>query len=100
MEDDYDLFIDDYKPTKADIIKKINDAIKNGRAATKTPPGLELDVPPEWVDILQNDAAILYDYGEVGWKIMWYNIHSDGPGDGDLIRSWISIRDKRHVAKD
>ena len=51
------------------------------------------------VTILQNDAAILYDYEAVGWKVMWYTTHSNA-GKGDLTRSWISIRDKRHVAKD
>jgi hypothetical protein len=99
MTDDYDLSIEDYKPTRKEIIQIINDTIKKGRAATKTAKGLEIDVPDSWVEVLQNDAAILYDYGEVGWKVMWYQKHSDGPGEGDLIRSWISIRDKRHVAK-
>ena len=99
MEDDYDLFIEDYKPTKADIIREINDAIKNGGDATKTSQGLELDVPDEWVTILENNAAILYDYEAVGWKVMWYTTRSNA-GKGDLVRSWISIRDKRHVAKD
>jgi hypothetical protein len=98
--DDYDLLIEDYKPNRKEIIKIINNAIKSDRAATKTPKGLEIEVPDSWVDVLQNDAAILYDYGKVGWKVMWYQKHTDGPGEGDLIRSWISIRDKRHVAKE
>ena len=61
---------------------------------------MEIDVPDAWVEVLQNDAAILYDYGKVGWKVMWYQTHSEGPGEGDLIRSWISVRDRRHVAKE
>ena len=100
MIDDYDLLIEDYKPNRKEIIKILNDAIKADRAATKTAKGLEIEVPDSWVEVLQNDAAILYDYGKVGWKVMWYQKHSDGPGEGDLICSWISIRDKRHVAKE
>ena len=100
MVDDYDLLIEDYKPTRKEIIKIINNAIKSDRAATKTSKGLEIDVPDAWVEVLQNDAAILYDYGKVGWKVMWYQTHSEGPGEGDLIRSWISVRDRRHVAKE
>jgi len=98
--DDYELLIEDYKPTRKEIIKIINNAIKADRAATKTTKGLEIEVPDSWVEVLQNDAAILYDYGKVGWKVMWYQTHSDGPGEGDLIRSWISVRDRRHVAKE
>ena len=100
MVDDYDLLIEDYKPTRKEIIKIINKAIKSDRTATKTLKGLEIDVPDAWVEVLQNDAAILYDYGKVGWKVMWYQTHSEGPGEGDLIRSWISVRDRRHVAKE
>ena len=100
MTDDYDVFIEDYKPSRKEIIQIINDTSKSDRPATRTAKGLEIDVPDSWVEVLQNDAAILYDYGKVGWKVMWYQKHSDGPGEGDLIRSWISIRDKRHVAKE
>ena len=97
MIDDYELLIEDYEPNRKEIIKKLNDAIKNDRMATKTIKGLEIDVPDSWVEVLQNDAAILYDYG---WKVMWYQIHSEGPGEGDLVRSWISIRDKSTVPKE
>ncbi len=69
MIDDYELLIEDYKPTRKEIIKIINNAIKADRAATKTTKGLEIEVPDSWVEVLQNDAAILYDYGKVGWKV-------------------------------
>jgi len=98
--DDYELFISDYKPTKAEIRREINQKIKKNRQATKTPKGLEIEVSPEWEKILNNDAAILYDYEKHGWKIMWYNRHSDGPAQGKLLRSWLSIKDKRFVTKD
>jgi len=109
MSDEYDVLIDDLfmddskppsKPTAQDIRQAINKEIRLNRAATKTVKGLEIDVPDSWVDVLQNNAAILYDYGPAGWKVMWYQKHSEGPGEGELIRSWISIRDKRHVAKE
>jgi hypothetical protein len=103
--DDYDvyiedLFVEDLKPTKLEMRKIINEAIRNDRAATRTTKGLEIDVKDAWVDVLQSDGSILYDYQKMGWKIMWYNTHSDGPAQGTLIRSWLSIRDKRHIAKE
>mgnify|MGYP005998357233 CR=1 FL=1 len=105
MSDEYDvliddLFMDETTPTAQDIRQAINKKIRSNRAATKTAKGLEIDVPDSWVDVLQNDAAILYDYGAVGWKVMWYQTHSEGPGEGDLIRSWLSVKDKRHIAKE
>ena len=100
MNDKYDLTIEDIKPTREEIRRIINRKIKTNRAATKTVKGLEIDVPDAWVETLQGDAAILYDYGEVGWKVMWYNIHSEGPGEGDLVRSWISIKHERTIAKE
>tara|TARA_R110000824_G_scaffold32427_2_gene104755 strand:- start:130 stop:447 length:318 start_codon:yes stop_codon:yes gene_type:complete len=103
--DDYDVYIDDlfvenHKPTGSEVRKIINEAIKKDRAATKTIKGLEIDVKDSWKDVLHADGSILYDYDEAGWKVMWYNIHSDGPGQGTLIRSWLSIRDTRHLAKE
>jgi hypothetical protein len=97
--EDYEVIIDDFKPSRQEIIKTINKKIKENRADTKTAKGLEIDVPDSWVETLQNDAAILYDYGDHGWKVMWYTTHSNA-GKGDLVRSWISIRDKRHLSKD
>tara|TARA_Y100001970_G_C13852678_1_gene660095 strand:+ start:199 stop:507 length:309 start_codon:yes stop_codon:yes gene_type:complete len=99
--DDFDLFIDDYemKPTKKHIRKIINEEIKINKAATRTPKGLEIDLKPGWEEVLNNDASILFDYEKVGWKVMWMNKHSQGPGRGKLLRSWISIRDRRFVPK-
>ena len=95
-----DLFIEEVKPTKAEIRRIINDSIKKNRAATKTSKGLEIDVKDSWREVLSSDGSILYDYKDYGWKIMWYNTHSDGPGRGTLIRSWLSIRDASHLKKE
>lgn len=104
---DYDIDIDDLFVDELDevelesrIRKHINEQIRMRAAETRTPKGLEIDVPPEWQNLLATKAKILYSYQEAGWKIMWYEKHSQGPGEGDLLRSWISIRDRRFIAKE
>jgi len=100
MEDDYELFIDDYKPDKNEIRRVINHTIENDLPATRTSNGLEIEVLSTWTDVLNNDASILYDYEKTGWKVMWYNRHSGGPSQGKLLRSWLSIRDTRYLSKE
>ena len=100
MEEDYELFIDDYIPDKNEIRRIINHTIENDLPATRTSNGLEIDVPSEWTDILNSDASILYDYEKAGWKVMWYNKHSLGPARGKLLRSWLSIKNTQHFTKE
>jgi len=109
--DDYEILIDDLyleevdateeatRLLKAAIQRTINEAIRADPEQTRTPKGLEMDVCDEWREIMTKDSSILYDYQAIGWKIMWYNTHSLGPGRGDLVRSWISIRDQSFVPK-
>lgn len=101
-KDEYEALVEDLKPTRTEIRKAINKEIKDNPAATRTVKGLEIDVlaRPGWAEVLVKDAAILYDYGKYGWKVMWYQIHSQGPGEGDLLRSWISIRDLKYMSKE
>lgn len=111
-EYDYEVLIDDLdveladldEPaslwTKASIQQAINRAIRERPEDTRTPKGLELEVSQEWRDILSADGSILWDYKKLGWKVMWYNTHSLGPGRGKLLRSWLSFRDQNFISEE
>jgi hypothetical protein len=107
MDEDYKVIIDDLE-IEVDEIAVLENAIKHtiDRALivrveeTQLPGGLEIDVDPEWADVLHNDSSILTDYEEIGWKVMWYNKHSLGPGRGDLVRSWLSFRSEASASKE
>jgi hypothetical protein len=100
-----DLFLEDEKESGDTTLEKtirgiINKALRTRPEDTRSPKGLEVDVLPEWTEILLRNGKIIGSYEAAGWKVIWYNIHSLGPGEGDLIRSWISIRDRRYIAKE
>jgi hypothetical protein len=82
------------KTLKKEIMNTINNAIKNDRQDARTPQGIEVDILPEWRDYLHQDSSIIRSYEKVGWRIVWYNIHSEGPALGDLVRSWFALRPK------
>tara|TARA_R110000824_G_scaffold79466_3_gene200185 strand:+ start:600 stop:929 length:330 start_codon:yes stop_codon:yes gene_type:complete len=99
-----DLFLEDEEVLSDIEIEKaikgtINKALRTRPEDTRSPKGLEIEVPPEWTDVLGRKGKILGGYEDVGWKVMWYNLHALA-GKGNLVRSWISIRDRRYVAKD
>ena len=111
MNNEYDVLIEDLvlPPDKkievANVLKKtisrtINQKLRARSAETRQPKGLEIDVDPEWADILHNDSSILRAYEDAGWKVMWYNRHSLGPGRGDLVRSWLSFRNGASASKE
>jgi len=108
--DEYEVLIEDLdlsedntekmnRALKRTIRHTINARLRSKMMETRTPKGLEIDIPSEWRDILDKDSSILGDYEKIGWKIMWYNKHSLGPGRGDLIRSWLSFRSGTSVSK-
>lgn len=109
--DDYEILIDDLhleetnttkeatRSVKEAIQRTINESLRAEPQQTRTPSGLEIDVPDHWAEILLKDGSILLDYEKMGWKVIWYNIHSLGPATGDLIRSWLSFRDRNFVPK-
>tara|TARA_R110002060_G_scaffold48812_2_gene59784 strand:- start:100 stop:438 length:339 start_codon:yes stop_codon:yes gene_type:complete len=111
MKGEYEVLIEDLNIPEDNTIKvshvlkrtirrTINERLRSNFAETHKEKGLEIDVPPEWVDILLEDSSILRDYDEVGWKVMWYNKHSLGPGRGDLLRSWLSFRSEANASKE
>jgi hypothetical protein len=111
MKNEYEVLIEDLNPPEGNTIKMrhvlkrtirrtINERLRSKLAETRKPKGLEIDVPSEWTDILHKDSSILTDYEEIGWKVMWYNTHSLGPGRGDLVRSWLSFRSEASASKE
>tara|TARA_R110002110_G_scaffold185345_1_gene392397 strand:+ start:281 stop:619 length:339 start_codon:yes stop_codon:yes gene_type:complete len=111
MTDEYEIWIEDLNPpkkkgkknaevSKATIQRVINARLKNSLRETQKAKGLEIEVTEEWTDVLHKDGTILRDYQDIGWKVMWYNIHSLGPGRGDLVRSWLSFRSEANVSKE
>lgn len=98
--DDYDVEISDFddpKITKGQIVKEINKFIRRDMKLARTIKGIEIDVKPEWSDLLLNDGSIIRSYEKAGWKVRWWNIHEDGPARGKLLRSWLCIQDAQYV---
>jgi hypothetical protein len=95
-----DLEISDFEErvtTRSDIVKEINRIIKRDMKMSKTLKGIEIDVKPEWEDLLLKDGSIIRSYEKAGWKVRWWNIHEDGPALGRLLRSWLCIQDAQFV---
>lgn len=96
--DDYDIEISDFdevikRPiTRKDIIKLFNAEIRAKRTDAASAKGIEIDIPPDWEETLLKEYRILDEYKKMGWKVIWYNKHSDGPARGKLLRSWVSFR--------
>ena len=98
--DDYDVEISDFddpKITKGQIVKELNEIIRRDIKLAKTIKGIEIDVKPEWSDLLQEDGSIIRSYEKAGWKVRWWQKHEDGPATGRLLRSWLIFQDADHV---
>ena len=97
-ENDYGIIISDYdKPvTRAAIVLEINKIIKRDMHLSNSDEGIEIDVDPGWDKMLNEDPSIFYDYEKAGWKVIWLNIHSNGPGKGKLKRSWLKITEQKN----
>ena len=113
MSDKYEVLIEDLNPPKekkeskknikvlkGSIQRVINANLKSRVEDTRKVTGLEIEVSEEWTEALHKDGTILRDYQDIGWKVMWYNQHSLGPGRGDLVRSWLSFKDTRYVSEE
>jgi hypothetical protein len=90
--EEYDVEVSDInnpEVTRKEIIKEINANIKKDMKLSRTHKGIQMDVKPEWSDLLLEDGSILRSYEKVGWKVRWYNTHSEGPARGKLLKSWL-----------
>ena len=98
--EEYDVEIsdlDDPKITKGQIVKEINDAVRRNMKLARTLKGIEIDVKPEWYDMLLEDGSIIRSYEKAGWKVRWWEQHEDGPATGKLLRSWLCIQDAQFI---
>jgi hypothetical protein len=83
--------------SKSEIVKEINSIIKRDMKMARTMKGIEMEVKPEWYDLLLKDGSIIRSYEKAGWKVRWYERHEDGPATGRLLRSWLCIQDAQYV---
>ena len=99
---DYSIFLDDLeipeKPaTRSEVIEEINYIIKRDMRQAKSLKGIEIDVKPEWSDLLLKDGSIIRSYEKAGWKVRWWEKHEDGPATGRLLRSWLCFQDAEFI---
>jgi hypothetical protein len=79
------------KKLRKEIMSTINETLKDNMDLSRTPKGIEMDVPYEWNDLLLEDGSIIRAYEKQGWKVRWWQRHSEGPARGKLIKNWFSF---------
>jgi hypothetical protein len=85
------------KELRKEIVSTINQELRNNMKLARTIKGIEIEVRPEWSDLLLKDGSIIRSYEKAGWKVRWYEKHEDGPATGRLLRSWLCIQDAQYV---
>lgn len=93
---DYAAELDeDFVMSKEDLRKKImakiNKTLRENMDGARTVKGIEMDVPHEWNDLLLEDGSILRSYEKIGWKVRWWQRHSEGPARGKLVKNWLQF---------
>ena len=92
MSEDYTVMIDNMPPDRTQMITILNKKIRENRSEANTAEGIEIDIKPEWKELLQKDGSIFWGYEKLGWKVMWYNQeYSNKP-----TRSWISFKNAKY----
>lgn len=79
------------KELKKEIMSEINKTLRANRKLSRTVKGITMDIPPEWNDLLLEDGSILRAYEKIGWKVRWFQTHSEGPARGDLLKNWLNF---------
>ena len=85
------------KALKKEMVMEINAIIRKDMKMARTLKGIEIDVKPEWYDLLLEDGSIIRSYEKAGWKVRWWEKHEDGPATGKLLRSWLCIQDAQFI---
>lgn len=85
------------KELKKEIVLTINKEIRDNTKLARTLKGIEIEVRPEWSDLLLKDGSIIRSYEKAGWKVRWWEKHEDGPATGRLLRSWLCFQDAQFV---
>ena len=103
MEDfgEYKVLIDDLEiptedVTKFQLIKIINKRLSKRWTAEELMRGIEIDVQPEWKNILMEDGSILWEYTKLGWKAMQYQQRDQ---KGNIKREWLSFKSLNYKGK-
>ena len=92
--DDYEILIDDFdvpepKITKFQLIEIINKHLGKQWTANDFTHGVDVDVKPEWKQLLRDDGSILWEYTKLGWKAMHYQRTDQ---KGNIVREWLSFK--------
>ena len=85
------------KALKKEMVMEINAIIRKDMKMARTLKGIEIEVKPEWYDLLLEDGSIIRSYEKAGWKVRWWEKHEDGPATGKLLRSWLCIQDAQFI---
>ena len=79
------------KKLKEEIVSEINMTLRENMNLSRTNKGIRLDIPQEWNDLLLKDGSILREYEKIGWKVRWFQTHSEGPARGKLLKNWLNF---------
>ena len=98
---DYKVLIEDLEVpekdlTKAELIGIINKKISKGWNKTANKDGIDIEVEPEWKNILINDGSILWEYTKLGWKAMHYQQRDQ---KGKIKRDWLNFKSLNYKGK-
>ena len=98
---DYRVLIEDLEVpekdlTKTELIGVINKEISKGWSAKSSKDAIEIEVKPEWKNILREDGSILYEYAQLGWKAMHYQQRDP---KGNIKREWLSFKSLNYKGK-
>jgi len=98
---DYKVLIEDLEVpekdlTKAELIGVINKEISKGWSAEFSKDAIEIEVEPEWKNILREDGSILYEYTQLGWKAMHYQQRDQ---EKKIKREWLSFKSLNYKGK-
>jgi len=96
IEDMGDLEISEKEITKFELIKIINERLSKRWTADEYSNGREVDVQPEWKNILREDGSVLGEYTKLGWKAMHY-LHRDQKGN--IKKEWLSFKNLNYKGK-
>ena len=99
--EDYELLIEDLELptkdlTKSELIKIINERLSKRWTEDEYSNGREIDIQPEWKNILRDDGSVLWEYTKIGWKAMQYQQTDQ---KGNVKRQWLNFKNLDYKGK-
>jgi len=97
---DYKVLIEDLEVPKQDLTKAeltgiINKKLSKNWSITNNQDGIDIEIEPEWKNILINDGSFLWEYTKLGWKAMQYQQNRN---DG-TVREWLNFKNLNYKVK-